>query len=276
MSLPRASGSAASAGAPVVAATSSHEAVRQAVLAYGTALAAGVLLPCAFAPLNLLAARDPVPGAADVAVGRQHTAPRGLERILVRRRHLRVRHLVAVHQHPRRRRAPILAGARAGAGAGWRSWRLYHALLGFLSAWALPATGPWRWLVGLPALWLLIEWWRGWFVSGFPWLSLGYSQTDTWLAGLAPLTGVYGLSALLLLGSGALLALLRGKSPGAPGRCRAAGTAVAAGRGAAARRLDAACRASSQRRDPAGSGAAGPEMAGGQCRADAGAVHAAQ
>ena len=40
--------------------------------------------------------------------------------------------------------------------------------------------------MGLPALWLLIEWWRGWFLSGFPWLSLGYSQTDTWLAGFAP------------------------------------------------------------------------------------------
>jgi len=86
----------------------------------------------------------------------------------------------------------------------------YHALLGFLAAWALPASGPWRWLVGLPALWLLIEWWRGWFVSGFPWLSLGYSQTDTVLAGFAPVLGVYGLSALLLIGSGALVALLRG------------------------------------------------------------------
>jgi hypothetical protein len=86
----------------------------------------------------------------------------------------------------------------------------YHALLGFLAAWALPASGPWRWLVGLPSLWLLIEWWRGWFFSGFPWLSLGYSQTDTVLAGFAPVLGVYGLSALLLVGSGALLALLRG------------------------------------------------------------------
>jgi len=86
----------------------------------------------------------------------------------------------------------------------------YHWLLGWLSAVALPARGPWRWLVGLPALWLLVEWWRGWFLSGFPWLSLGYSQTDTWLAGIAPVTGVYGLSALLLLASGALVALVRG------------------------------------------------------------------
>jgi apolipoprotein N-acyltransferase len=88
----------------------------------------------------------------------------------------------------------------------------YQALLGFLSARLLPSAGPWRWLVGVPALWLLIEWFRGWFLSGFPWLALGYSQTDTALAGFAPVVGVYGISALLLTGSGALLALWRGSA----------------------------------------------------------------
>jgi apolipoprotein N-acyltransferase len=92
----------------------------------------------------------------------------------------------------------------------------YHALLGYLSARFLPPSGAWRWLIGLPAMWLLMEWWRGWFLSGFPWLSLGYSQTDTWLAGFAPITGVYGLSALLLLGSGALVALVRGRGTARP------------------------------------------------------------
>jgi apolipoprotein N-acyltransferase len=87
---------------------------------------------------------------------------------------------------------------------------LYQALLGYLSVRLLPASGALRWLVGLPALWLLVEWWRGWFLSGFPWLSLGYSQTETPLGGFAPVLGVYGVSLVLLLGSGALLALLRG------------------------------------------------------------------
>jgi apolipoprotein N-acyltransferase len=41
-------------------------------------------------------------------------------------------------------------------------------------------------------------------------LSLGYSQTDTVLRAFGPVSGVYGVSALLLVGSGALLALLRG------------------------------------------------------------------
>lgn len=86
---------------------------------------------------------------------------------------------------------------------------LYQALLGWLGARLLPRRGAVRWLLGLPGLWLLVEWWRGWFLSGFPWLSLGYSQTDTVLASFAPLAGVYGVSALLLVGSGALLALLR-------------------------------------------------------------------
>lgn len=87
---------------------------------------------------------------------------------------------------------------------------LYHALLGYVVARWLPAGGAMRWLVALPAAWLFIEWWRGWFLSGFGWLSLGYSQTDTWLANLAPVVGVYGLSAVLLVSAGALVALIKG------------------------------------------------------------------
>src|SRR6185312_4566056 len=84
---------------------------------------------------------------------------------------------------------------------------LYHALLGYCVARWLPAGGLTRWLLVLPGPWLLMEWWRGWFLSGFSWLSLGYSQTDTWLAGFAPLVGVYGISALLLVCAGALATL---------------------------------------------------------------------
>ena len=86
----------------------------------------------------------------------------------------------------------------------------YHALLGwFVTRW-LPASGAVRWLVALPAAWVFIEWWRGWFLTGFAWLSLGYSQTDTWLANLAPIIGVYGVSAVLLVSAGALVALVKG------------------------------------------------------------------
>ena len=51
----------------------------------------------------------------------------------------------------------------------------------------------------LPALWFALEWVKGWFITGMPWLSLGYSQTDSWLAGWAPLLGVYGIGALCWL-----------------------------------------------------------------------------
>ncbi len=88
----------------------------------------------------------------------------------------------------------------------------YHAALGWAVARWLPQRGALRWMVGIPAMWLLVEWWRGWFLTGFSWLSLGYSQTDTWLAGLAPVGGTYLLSALLLLAAGSLVTLLQ---PGA-------------------------------------------------------------
>src|SRR5262249_51279801 len=87
---------------------------------------------------------------------------------------------------------------------------LYQAALGYVVARWLPQSGAIRWLVAVPGAWLLVEWWRGWFLSGFSWLSLGYSQTDTWLAHLAPVAGVYGVSAALLVCAGALPALVLG------------------------------------------------------------------
>ena len=86
----------------------------------------------------------------------------------------------------------------------------YHALLGWLVAKFLPERGALRWMLGIPGAWLLIEWWRSWFLSGFGWLALGYAHTDNWLGGLAPLVGQYGLGLLTLMLAGALAAALLG------------------------------------------------------------------
>ncbi len=57
------------------------------------------------------------------------------------------------------------------------------------------------------ATWVGIEWLRSWLFGGFPWLALGYSQVDTWFAAYAPLFGVYGISALLVLVSTLLVVI---------------------------------------------------------------------
>ncbi len=56
-------------------------------------------------------------------------------------------------------------------------------------------------------LWMLGEWLRTWLLTGFPWLFVGYSHTEAWLAPWAPLVGVYGISLVIAL-SGACLAQL--------------------------------------------------------------------
>ncbi len=70
----------------------------------------------------------------------------------------------------------------------------YLALLCFLANrfWLKPNSTR-DWLV-LPVLWVLLEWLRGWLLSGFPWLMTGYALIDSPLAGWAPLLGVYGVS----------------------------------------------------------------------------------
>lgn len=82
----------------------------------------------------------------------------------------------------------------------------FMALYNGVQAWA------WRrWCgsgaVSFAASWVLCEAFRAWFLTGFPWLFLGYAHVTSPFSGVAPLFGVYGLSLLVAL-SGSWLAQL--------------------------------------------------------------------
>ena len=69
-----------------------------------------------------------------------------------------------------------------------------------------------RLLIFYPASWVLLEWFRVWFLTGFPWLFLGNSQIDSNFSAYAPITGVLGVSFVCVLVSGALLSFILGNS----------------------------------------------------------------
>jgi apolipoprotein N-acyltransferase len=73
---------------------------------------------------------------------------------------------------------------------------LFAALAGFLAAFFSNNKRLNLWL--LPPLWLLCEYLRSVFLTGFPWLSLGYSQVDSPLSSFAPVVGEVGITAILL------------------------------------------------------------------------------
>ncbi|MBP8644670.1 MAG: apolipoprotein N-acyltransferase [Syntrophobacteraceae bacterium] len=68
---------------------------------------------------------------------------------------------------------------------------------------------PRLWIFGLPGVWVALEWVRAHALSGFPWGNLGYSQTPfLTLIQVADVTGVYGLSWLLVCSNTALAGCL--------------------------------------------------------------------
>ena len=88
---------------------------------------------------------------------------------------------------------------------------LFPAIAGWLQA-SLVQPGIYRLLFATPVFWVLMEWLRGWLMTGFPWLNLGYSQSNSPLLNLAPLIGVYGISLAVAILAALLasMALCRG------------------------------------------------------------------
>jgi len=80
---------------------------------------------------------------------------------------------------------------------------LLPAAAGWLQA-RIPAHPALRACLLIPASWTLFEWIRSWILSGFPWLSVGYSAVGWPLQGYAPLGGVFLISFLTASLAGAL------------------------------------------------------------------------
>ncbi len=65
-------------------------------------------------------------------------------------------------------------------------------------------------LLSFPALWVGLEYLRSFLLTGFPWASLGYSQYRVLpLVQIADITGVYGLSFLIMLSNVAVYQLVK-------------------------------------------------------------------
>jgi apolipoprotein N-acyltransferase len=63
--------------------------------------------------------------------------------------------------------------------------------------------------ITLPFFWIASEYTRSWFLTGFPWENFGYSQYQILpIIQMADITGVYGISFLLVMVNGAVFSLL--------------------------------------------------------------------
>ncbi len=84
---------------------------------------------------------------------------------------------------------------------------LYPALALAMTGWAYKRTG--SWFAPLLLSFACAEWLRGKLLTGFPWLSFGYTQTDSPLNLFASLTGEFGLSLIVIALSYGICTLVR-------------------------------------------------------------------
>ncbi|MEN8214659.1 MAG: apolipoprotein N-acyltransferase [Pseudomonadota bacterium] len=88
---------------------------------------------------------------------------------------------------------------------------LYYGLAAYLAV-RLSAHLPLAMRLTASALaFVAMEWLRSWFLTGFPWLSVGFSQIDSPLSGFAPIGGVLLVSLISALTAALLVLLLKGE-----------------------------------------------------------------
>lgn len=71
---------------------------------------------------------------------------------------------------------------------------LFPALVGYALNRYFPSNNLSKMVCAFPALWVFSEWVRSWLFTGFAWLLVGYTQTNSPLKGYAPVFSVYGIS----------------------------------------------------------------------------------
>jgi len=82
---------------------------------------------------------------------------------------------------------------------------LYPAIVGYAARRVDVQNQRYQLLLLMPAAWLLAEWVRGWFFTGFTWLELGYSQVGSPLQGLLPVGGIYTAGWAVAVSAGLLV-----------------------------------------------------------------------
>ncbi len=203
------------------------------MIAYALSLLAGAVLPFAFAPFEQFWIAPLSYAALLYAWRGVSSRARVRGRLRVRVRELRRRHVLDLHRGARSSGGAPIALAVALTVGLTLVLAAFVGAAGFMAARWFRTSGAAAWLVTLPALFVLTEWRAAGCSRGSAGSSAGYSQTDSWLMGYAPLLGIHGISWAVLAIAGALVTLAvwvadtsRGRAPARVGAAAAACAAV--------------------------------------------------
>jgi len=159
-------------------------------------IAAGALLPLAFAPFDIWPAAFVATGLGfwlirDVTSWRQGLLFGWLIGV---GKYAVGASWIYVSIHEQGGASESLAGVLVGVFVAGMA--LFSGLFGVLFALTNRSESLWLKALGFTAAWTLADWSLTWLLTGFPWLFAGYGVMNTPLIGYAPILGVLGLGAL--------------------------------------------------------------------------------